>query len=819
MSAGQSRNQQQVIGAVADFDERSGSRLERALFNHRSVVLVFCALITLVLGFIATRVRMNANFENTIPTEHPFVRNMLAHQDDLRGLGNAVRIAVETTSGSIYDPAYLKTLQQINDAVLLLPGVDRMAMKSLWTPNVRWVGVTEDGLEGGPVIPETYDGSPAALAQVRANVARSGEIGQLVAADATSSVIFVPLLANDASTGAPLDYAAFATRLDGLRLTFERAPIAIHVTGFAQIVGDLIGGLHVMLLYFAASVAIAALILFWYTRCIRSTLLVVACSLVAVIWQLGLVVSFGFALDPYSILVPFLIFAIGMSHGAQKMNGIMQDIGRGTHRWIAARYTFRRLFVAGLTALVCDAVGFAILLLVDIRVIRDLALIASAGVAILIFTNLILLPVLLSYVGVSPAAARRSLRTERADVLGTAKHPLWRALDLFTRRRWATVAVCAAAVLAVGGAFEASHLRIGDLDRGAPELRPDSRYNRDDAFMTRHYGASSDVFAVMLQTPDGDCADYTTMSAADALEWQLRQVPGVDSTSSVQLLARQEQVLLTEGSPAWYELVANQRMLNHVVGFAPHDFVNADCNLQLLYVYLKDHRADTLGAVVDAVTAFAQANDSPQRQFQLAAGSAGIAAATNQVLAKDDHEMLAFVYLAVIAMCMLAFRSWRAVLCAVLPLLLTSILAEALMVLLHIGVKVATLPVIALGVGIGVDYSLYVMSMLLARLREGMSLGDAYYAALLFTGRVVLLTGVTLAIGVGTWFFSPIKFQADMGVLLAFMFVVNMIGAVVLLPALAYFLLRPAPPEAPPALPIHALEPAEEHALTAAPRH
>jgi len=125
----------------------------------------------------------------------------------------------------------------------------------------------------------------------------------------------------------------------------------------------------------------------------------------------------------------------------------------------------------------------------------------------------------------------------------------------------------------------------------------------------------------------------------------------------------------------------------------------------------------------------------------------------------------------------------------VLPLVLTSVLAEALMVMLGMGVKVATLPVIALGVGIGVDYALYILSIVLARLREGRSLSDAYYQALLFTGRVVMLTGLTLAIGVATWVFSPIKFQADMGVLLAFMFLWNMLGALILLPALAQLLL------------------------------
>ncbi len=181
-------------------------------------------------------------------------------------------------------------------------------------------------------------------------------------------------------------------------------------------------------MYFLIAALIAALIIFGYTRCVRSTALVIACSLVAVVWQLGIVAALGFELDPYSILVPFLVFAIGVSHGAQKMNGIMQDIGRGAHRLVAARFTFRRLFLAGLTALLADAVGFAVLMVIDIPVIKDLALTASVGVAVLILTNLILLPVLLSYVGVSaercasqPARGRRCARARRRSPLALAR--------------------------------------------------------------------------------------------------------------------------------------------------------------------------------------------------------------------------------------------------------------------------------------------------------------------------------------------------------------------------------------------------------------
>ena len=774
--------------SLAAFDVRSGNWLERVLFNHRPWVLLLCLMVTLFLGVQATHIELKASFEKMIPTGHPYIVNYLDHQKELSGLGNALRIAVANRQGDIYDPAYLATLQALSDKIYLLPGVDRAVMKSLWTPATRWVSVTEDGLDGGPVIPDEYDGKPASMAVLRRNVQLSNEIGQSVAFDQRSSIIYVPLLAHT-SDGQPLNYAALSADLEALRTQYQSDAIDIHIIGFAKKIGDLIEGLQQILLFFAVAILITAGVLYAYTRCIRSTLLVVLCSLVAVLWQVGLLPLLGYQLDPYSVLVPFLVFAIGMSHGAQKMNGIMQDIGRGMHRTVAARFTFRRLFLAGLTALLCDAVGFAVLMIIQIQVIQDLAVIASIGVAVLIFTNLILLPVLLSYVGVSGRAAQLSLKSERADLTGQRRHGFWRFLDQFTRRRWAALCISISLTLAVLGFMVSLQLNIGDLDAGAPELRADSRYNLDDGFMTQHYGASSDLFAVMIKTPVGACARYDILRKVDALDWELRGLPGVDSTNSLALLNRRMLVGLSEGSPKWYELQNNQAMLNLITAGAPRGLYNENCSLLTLYAYLTDHKAATLSRLVQHVEQFAAANDNDDVQFLLAAGNAGIEAATNIVVKQASREMLFWVYGAVILLCLITFRSWRATLCAVIPLMLTSILCEALMVWLNIGVKVATLPVIALGVGIGVDYSLYVMSIMLGHLRQGLSLSEAYYRALVSTGKVVMLTGLTLAIGMITWLFSPIKFQADMGVLLAFMFVWNMVGALVLLPALACFLL------------------------------
>jgi len=783
---------------LEQFDPSSGSPLERAVFNNRKVVMLACAIVTVLLAVLAvTRLSLSASFDKMIPRSHPYIQNYLENRVELRGLGNALRIVVENPKGDIYDPAYQATLRKIHDEIFLTPGVDRAWVKSLWAPGVRWTEVTEEGFRGGPVMPDNYDGSAKATEQLRANIARSGIVGSLVGNDFKSSMLVVPLLdstSKDKASGQRIDYRELSRAIEKIRDRVEADGSAkLHVIGFAKLVGDLIDGLMQVSLYFGLAALIAAAIIWLYTRCVRSTALVMACSLVAVVWLLGLVAAFGFELDPYSILVPFLVFAIGVSHGAQKMNGIMQDIARGAHRLVAARYTFRRLFLAGLTALLADAVGFAVLMVIDIDVIQDLALTASLGVAVLLFTHLNLLPVLLSYVGVSDGAAARALEAESDANQNRGFNRLFTILGHLVERRWATVAVAAAALLLGAGYLTSKHLKIGDLDPGAPELRADSRYNRDNAYITANYSLSSDAFAVIIKTAREGCLQYQTLIETDRLAWALQQVPGVQTTAALTNAVRNITAGSNEGAPKWLTIARNQDVLNYGAQQASvnnPDLFNTDCSVMPVIAYLSDHRAETLDRVVQVSADFAQAHSTPDRKFLLAAGSAGIEAATNIVVRKAWVQMLLLVYGAVIVLCFITFRSWRAVVVAVVPLVITSVLCEALMVVLGIGVKVATLPVVALGVGIGIDYALYLLSVQLAQQRAGATLAEAYRSALQFTGKVVVLVGVTLAAGVATWALSPIKFQADMGVLLAFMFLWNMVGAVVLIPALSHFLLR-----------------------------
>ncbi|MBA5603799.1 RND family transporter [Duganella sp. FT3S] len=761
--------------------------LEPRLFAWRLPILILFLLASVLFGWQAAQLKPDASFQKMVPASHPFIANYLKYEAELRPLGNVVRIAVETQGKDIYSRAYLETLHRITDEVFYIPGVDRGNLKSLWTPNVLWTEVTEAGMVGGQIIPQGFDGSPEKIAEVRANVVRSGRIGSLVAADQRSSIVLVPLLETDPDTGAKLDYGQLSQRLEKLvRDKYGKDGVRIHITGFAKVVGDLIDGARAIGLFFAITFGLTVALLLWYSRCWRSTLATVFCCSLAVLWQLGIVHLIGFGLDPYSILVPFLTFAIGVSHAVQNINTMATARLSGASNMETAKLTFRQLFIPGSVALLCDAVGFSTLLVIDIGVIRELAISASIGVGVIILTKMFLLPILMSYVGVSDACLRHQARKQ------ASRHRMAHALARFAEPRFARMAV-AFALLVLGGAWTMSRdLKIGDLDPGAPELRAESRYNRDSAYISGHYATSADVFVVMVKTAPGECGSYPVADKVDRFQWEMENLAGVESTTS--LFSGMKKVIAGSngGDLRWHALSRNRYVSNAAQRVLPSELYSNDCSMVPVMIFLADHKAETLARVVRAAQAFAAANDDKTARFTLAGGNSGIDAATNIVIAQAQTQMLILVYAIVALLVWWEFRSWRVAICIMLPLYITSALCEAIMARLGLGVKVATLPVIALGIGIGVDYGIYIYNRLQHFLDRGLDLKAAYFETLKGTGAAVALTGVTLALGVLTWVWSDIKFQADMGLLLTFMFLWNMVGAIVMIPALAALIVRPA---------------------------
>lgn len=784
-------NQNENRDPVGDADLKHHNKLwnfekffERYFVRVRAPALAFFLLLTVVFAYQAAQLQPDASFQKMVPISHPYIANYLKFENELRPLGNVIRVAVENTQGDIYDKAFLETLKNITDEVFYIPGVDRGALKSLWTPNVLWIEVTEEGLTAGQIIPQGFNGTPETIDSVRTNVARSSIVGTLVASDHRSAIILAPLLEVDPQTGERLDYGKLSQRLEELvRSKYQNEQTKIHITGFAKIVGDLIEGARAIGIFFAITFVLTVLVLLLYSRCWRSTFATVFCCSLAVIWQLGIVRLMGFGLDPYSILVPFLTFAIGVSHAVQNISTMATERVLGRSNIEAAKATFRVLFIPGTVALLCDAVGFSTLLVIDIGVIRELAISASVGVAVIILTKMFLLPILMSYMGISPAGLRH--QEKRMQSTYTWAHQLSR----FAEPKMAWVAVGLSVAIFAAGFVMSRDLKIGDLDPGAPELRVESRYNRDNAYIAAHYATSPDVFVVMVTTPKGECGAYPVAATVDQFQLRMENLPGVESTSS--LFTAMKRVLAGQngGDMRWQSVTRNRFSSNAAHRMLPSELYNSECSMVPVLIFLQDHKAETLTTVVNAVEKFAAAHNDENVKFELAAGNAGIDAATNMVIKQSEPLMLALVYGIVALLVLWEFKSWRVTVCIMAPLYITSVLCEGIMAQLGLGVKVATLPVIALGIGIGVDYGIYIYNKLEFYLEEGLALKDAYFETLKTTGVAVALTGVMLALGVSTWIFSDIKFQADMGLLLAFMFLWNMFGAVVMIPALSALLL------------------------------
>ena len=761
--------------------------LGRLLFGYRRLFLALFLLVTVALGYSSTRLYVDAGFEKMIPLQHEYMQTFLAYRDTFGG-ANRVLVALRQHEGEIYNPEFFETLKAVTDEVFFIPGVDRATVTSLFTPNVRFIEVVEEGFAGGDVIPAGFQGTPEELVTIRGNVLKSGQLGRLVANDHSGAMVTAELLEIDPSTGERLNYLDVADLLEAIRERHERDGLDVHIIGFAKAVGDITAGARGVVAFFALSFVITALLLYWYSSSIRLALLTLVAAMIPVIWLLGLLPLIGFGIDPMSILVPFLIFAIGVSHAVQMTHAWRTEVLGGATAMAAAQSAFRRLFIPGAMAMTTTAVGFLVIMRIEIDMVRELALTAGLGVALMLITNMLVLTLLLSWMRLSPA------EVERAKVREHAGDWIWKRLRRLAEPGPARIVLVGAAVVLVAATWQSRDLRTGDVGTGIPELHENSRYNRDSAAIVESFSIGVDVLSVIAQSRDvdGACTDFEIMDRIDRFEITMRGVYGVQSVVGLPGVAKVINAGWNEGNPQWRALSRNPTILAQSV--TPVDtatgLLNTDCSAMQILIFTRDHDGATIAHVVEEVKRFRDENPSDRLEFLLASGNVGVMAATNEAVDAAAVTMLLLVFGAISLLFFAEFRCWRATLCIVLPLAMVAVMCSALMALLDIGLKVSTLPVLAIAVGIGVDYGIYLYERMSYRFSHGDDLPQAFFQALRQRGTAVMFTAATMSVGVATWMLSALKFQADMGLLMAFMFLVNMLAALVLLPALATVLLR-----------------------------
>ena len=826
--------------------------VEPPIFKARFATLGLLILATLFFAFQAARIQPDAGWLKSIPLDHPYMQVFQKYYRDFGG-ANSVLFALikDEGSGDIYEADFMKTLEDATNDIFFMPGVDRARVMSLFTPNVTYVENIEGGLAGSNVIPADYSPTPAMLEKVKSNVGKAQVIGRLVTEDQRGALIVSELLEYDPDTGEKLDYFAVGDYLEELRAKYEKDGVNAHIIGFAKIVHDMTNAALEVVLFFLLALLLTGALLWGYTGNFKLAMLVMVCSVTAVIWEFGALTTLGLGLDPFSILVPFLVLAVSVSHGVQYANAWVAEIDAGHDRFGASLQTFRRLAIPGTVALITDVAGFATIYLINIQIIREMSINAALGVAAIIITNKMLMPILLTFIEIRDLDKFKQGQQARENMLA----PIWDFLANATRKGPATAILLIAALLLGWAMWKYPALKIGDAIEGVPELRPDSRFNQDFRQIIGNFEIGVDQLKVIAETRPNGCVDYELMRQIDRFEWLMQAQPGVHSTMSLLTYAKLVYQGLSEGRLNALVLPRNRFALAQATALVPTTtgILNDDCDAMAIFIFTTDHKAETISRLVQVIKDFdaqnaqefyASSDVSPQYceekrtafndfrtlegevfelatgggeeaevatakerrdaardayeefdkncpvQFSLASGNVGVMAATNEVVEEQELMVVFWVYVVILIFMWLSFRSVAGVLCVVLPLSLVSAMAYAVMAVLDIGLKVATLPVVALAVGIGVDYGIYVYSEMASALNEGRTLREAFRFTLGRTGKAVVFIGVSLGLSVATWLMSELQFQIDMGIMLMFMFTANMFGAIMVLPALARYLLR-----------------------------
>lgn len=770
--------------------------IEPLIYAKRWLSMGILLALTVVLGVMASQTRIDAGYLKSIPLEHDYMKTFMKYREDLGG-ANLILVALMQDSGDIYNEKFLGKLKKVTDEVFFLPGVNRARVKSIFTPNVRYIEVVEGGLSGGNVVPADYAPSQEMFDLIETNVGKADVVGRLVSEGERGALVQAQLLDIDPKTGKELDYVEVAHRLEEIRQQHQTEDISVHIVGFAKVVGDIVDAATQVFLFFGLTLIMTALLLWAYLGSPKLAMVVLVASIICVVWEFGLLTLAGYGLDPFAILVPFLVLAVSVSHGVQYVNAWVHEMAENERdNFDASLQTFRRLFIPGTTALVTDLAGFLTILLIPIDIIQEMALNAAFGMFAIIITNKVMVPIWLTWVNIKDPQAFKAKQARRDQLYDG----VWRFMSNATKPAAAVPILLICGVLLGWSIWKYDELQIGSFSEGQPELRPDSQYNIDNRTIVENFSIGTDQLKVMAETHPEACIDYQVMEEIDRFAWRMQNTKGVQSTVSLGQVAKQVNMGFNEGWLKFKMLPRNRYVLSQAITPIPSStgLLLPDCSVMPVVIFTADHKAETIEHIVKEVKKFRNEpeNKGTAVDFNLASGNVGVMAATNEVIKDKEIEVLLWVYAVIVVLMILAFRSLAALICIVAPLSLVSIMGYGVMTMAGIGLKVATLPILALAVGIGVDYGVYVYSVFQEGVRDfGLSLQDAYYRTMQKTGKAVVFTGIALGAGVSTWLASSLQFQIDMGILLLFIFTANMVGALVVLPALARFFMHYPKPE------------------------
>ena len=756
------------------------------LIRFRIIGLTLLTLVTVFFASQIFKMEMFTQFLDLFPSNHPYVE---VHKKYSRYFGSAYQatLMLEVKDGNVLNTQTLEKIARIQSAVDLIPGVDHFGISSLASNNETIFRETPQGISVKPVmkdVPKTEE----EILELKRRVFTSEHIyGTLVSWDQKA------LLLNANFHQGKLDFNVLFNKFMEIKKKEEDDKHKIYLSGQPLIYGWIYHYLPEMGVIFALTVIIILAMLFGYMREWGYWWIPFVTAVISSIWGLGFAAMWGFHFDPLIIVIPFLLSARAISHAVQWYERFMDEYCRLGDTQQAAHVTGVSLFPPGLLGIVTDAAGLYVISLTPIPILKNLAYLGTAWALSVIFAVLVFLPMFF--------ATLRSVKKPQAAVeckVGLIERSLI-IISHWTLGKGRYVVLGGAGVILLFGILSSARLQYGDANPGSPILRQASEYNLDTASINGRFPGVDQMWVVFEAEGEYPAIVHPElMQGMEALKQHMIADPNVGHVMSMADLVKSLHMLVYGNDPKFESIPRDRKSIGDLVSFYKMGAGAGDLDKWAepgfsaanVRIFLKDHKGETISQVIEQVRAFISENaDMMQKAVMRPAGGlGGILAAANEVIAVKNHQLLVMVLGIVFILCTLTYRSLLAGGMFVLSLVMANFLAFAYMGFKNIGLNINTLPVVALGIGLGVDYGLYIISRIEDTYEETNDLPSAVVTGVSTSGRAVFMTATMMTAGVFFWYFSPLRFQAEMGILLGILMMSNMLVGILVLPAIVNLL-------------------------------
>jgi predicted RND superfamily exporter protein len=764
--------------------------IEKYVFYHPKTFLTTILLITALFATRVPYVQMYSDFADLLPQKHPYIMLHNEVRDTFGGANNVV-MALTVREGDIFDSDTLAKIHALTQKVDALPGVNHNLVRSVTHRTVRKTWMTEMGnLNSEPYYDPIYpDMDAQQLAEMREAVKANPTVyGLLVSPDMKSAMIRATF--NEGQ----LDYEAIFNDLGKLKAEVLAMPKAdsspevdVYATGQPVLMGWVYSYLDQLIQIFLYTLAILLLLLLAYFRArFYGILLPIIGVVISATWGLGIVSLLGYNLDPLTLVIPFLITARAMSHGIQLVERYYTEVETSSNNHEAAQRTFETLFRPGTLGVVSDAVGLLLIALGSSPINVKLGIYAAIWAFSVIFTVLITVPLVLS---ILPMKKHQSTKIEKQGIFATIA-------GVVSSKGGATSLLLAATGVYLVGFYLASWVQIGDSEPGSPILYPNHDYNISSKHINANFPGSEEMYIIARTDEPGGMKRPEVLRALQDFQIHMLYDPELGGAKGMPDLVKQVNRILHTDDPRWSVLPDDGSyvgglmfafMASSPIPGALKEFVDTDDQTANMVFFYKDHKGETLRRAIHQAKTWIEdpANKVEGLELRLAGGLIGVTAAQNESAFESNIVIIPAAMALIFIFVTLFYWSLHAGWLMFLAMTFCTVATYAYMGLNRIGIDVNTVPIIAVGIGVGIDYSIYMMDRIKEETHNaGGVLAEGIRRAIATTGKAIAFTAAALIGGVVMWvFLSDLRFQADAALLLIVMLVLNAVAATFLVPA------------------------------------